>query len=334
MTTEDLLTKATNKESYFFHSFPRPRKDENFRATAKRALKIISFMSEVGLILAPEIVKWQTEPIAGEGEPPLEFIQKRACFTELSEDLLPNHSRTFGPVSLAFDIKALRSIGATPVVYAPQGISDQVVSYLSTFLVRGAYNTRAVMQALHDLNTVRSKLVAQYGLVADNCVANLKNEYPPGHISQEFTVALKDIESVLSHILFRNIPFDHSISVLDMFQNMFYPTDNDHAGDALGYYRQREWRLIGSNIAFNGFPLCRELTAIEKGKLEKVDKSFWAKGIVCKGDRSKRLDLAVIYQGYEGWSIFDAIKKVIVPHIIFEDMKKLVGRHVEIELAQ
>ncbi len=66
-----------------------------------------------------------------------------------------------------------------------------------------------------------------------------------------------NIDAMMKHVGYRNIPFDHSIGMLGIFLNIFYPTDNTHSGELLGYYRQREWRLIGGELNFNDRPLGR-----------------------------------------------------------------------------
>ena len=106
---------------YFFHSFPRPKATESRGATLNRALGILSLMKRVGLILAPELVVWDVG-ILGSGAKPVALLQRRASFTELDISELRSHSRKFGPLSLAFDIGALRNAGAVPVIYVPKAM--------------------------------------------------------------------------------------------------------------------------------------------------------------------------------------------------------------------
>jgi hypothetical protein len=53
-------------DRFFFHTFPRPEQRESAEATLDRALDILSFMKEAGLVLAPEIVNWEL-PLEGGG---------------------------------------------------------------------------------------------------------------------------------------------------------------------------------------------------------------------------------------------------------------------------
>jgi hypothetical protein len=120
-------------ERFFYHSFPRPKAGEQL---LEKGLQILAFMKEVGLVLAPEIVKWNASALST-NEEEVQILQRRACFTEIARSEVPEHSRTFGPISMAFDIADLRASGALPVIYAPQGMPDNMVSLLSTFIVRG-----------------------------------------------------------------------------------------------------------------------------------------------------------------------------------------------------
>jgi hypothetical protein len=107
----------------FFHSFPRPKKDEPPHLVLARGLKILDLMKQVGLVLAPEVVSWDLSVIRPGGKP-LGILQRRASFTELDVSELPGHSAVFGPISLSFDVAKLRDAGATPVIYVPQGTAD------------------------------------------------------------------------------------------------------------------------------------------------------------------------------------------------------------------
>jgi hypothetical protein len=133
-----------SERRFFYHSFPRPKHGEEPETNLEQGTKILSFMAEAGLILAPEVVHWDASAVSGNSEEIL-ILQRRACFTELSESELPGHSRIFGPISLAFDIADLRGAGALPVIYSPQGIKNSIVSQLSTILLRGAWHTEKAL---------------------------------------------------------------------------------------------------------------------------------------------------------------------------------------------
>ena len=51
------------EERFFYHSFPRPRAEEDASSTPERGLQILAYMKEVGLVLAPEVVQWDASAL-------------------------------------------------------------------------------------------------------------------------------------------------------------------------------------------------------------------------------------------------------------------------------
>jgi len=105
-------------------------------------------MATSGLILAPEIVAWR-QPFADGTARKTEIKQIRACFTELSESELADHSATFGDFSLEFDIPILRAHGATPVIYMPQGLVDDDMSVLASNVVAHLQDAKYTITQLY-----------------------------------------------------------------------------------------------------------------------------------------------------------------------------------------
>lgn len=238
----------------FFHSFPRAKTGEREEVTLDRGLSILTSLKEVGLVLAPEMVEWDVGAITS-GREQLRLLQRRASFTELSFGELVGHSRAFGPIALSFDIGKLREAGATPVIYVPQGLTASALSQIGTFCVRGAYHTRAVLRQLQELEEVSDPSRAQkrFGQpTSSDYTLKLQNTDPSGKIVVSKEIPAAHVQYFLQHVGFNSIPFNHSTGILSVFMNMFYPTDNTHADVQLGYYRQREWRLIAGDMNFNG----------------------------------------------------------------------------------
>jgi hypothetical protein len=215
-TARPFDTEGIMDTRYFFHSFPRGKANERQDDTLARGLKILAFMKEVGIVLAPELVKWDITGIVGDAEEKLETLQRRVCFTELSAEELPQHAITCGPIALAFSIEKLRTAGATPVVYVPQGFQSDPLSLLAIFLVRGAHHTRHVLNEINDIaeGADRDRLQAKLGLpVNEDYTLNLKNSGKSGEIVADYPVPAAHINQLMKHIGFNNIPFDHSVGV-------------------------------------------------------------------------------------------------------------------------
>jgi len=319
-------------DRFFFHTFPRPKQCELSEATQNRALSILRFMKEAGLVLAPEIVNWQL-PLQEGGVEHLPILQRRACFTELSVGELDGHMATFGPISLSFDIDKLRAIGLTPVIYVPQGAGIGSLSQISSFCVKAAWHTRYVLQRLQELKEVSDPATAlkRFGYpLSPNATLQLQNTDPTGTAVANYTVPASNVDAMMKHIGYRNIPFDHSIGMLSVFLNIFYPTDNTHSGELLGYYRQREWRLIGGELNFNNRLLGRPLTQPEIARLMTIDEHFWSRELSWAGSLRPRSALAVIYDPADKWDFFEIVEKVFVPRSIEMEARAIAGNKVAV----
>jgi hypothetical protein len=312
---------------HFFHSFPRPRAGEDRQDTIKRGLKILSLMKDVGLVQAPEVVSWDVSAMTA-GKETLQILQRRACFTELALSELDKHSQTFGPFALSFNIEELRIAGAMPVVYVPQGSVESPLSLLGQFAVRGAWHTHYVLRQLQDLKEASDPVSAQQRFgrpLLPDATITLRNPDASGSTVAEDVVPASHVDAVMKYVGFNNIPFDQSVGVLSIFLNMFYPTDNTHVGEILGYYRQREWRLIAGDLLFNNRAMGRSLTQQEVQSLNDIDSQFWTRDLIVDGRKQSRSSLALAYDPVNNWNLFDLVEAVHVPQAIVDDVKQVVG---------
>jgi hypothetical protein len=314
----------------FFHSFPRPKKDEPPHLVLARGLKILDLMKQVGLVLAPEVVSWDLSVIRPGGKP-LGILQRRASFTELDVSELPGHSAVFGPISLSFDVAKLRDAGATPVIYVPQGTADSPLSHIATFCVNGVHHTKYVLSFLHQLKEASdpARLSQRLNMpVSPNFELPLRNTGPDGSVIAEYKFGASTVRDFLQYIGFNNIPFDHSAAVLGFLLNLFYPTDNTYKNDQLGYYRQREWRLIYSDLAVKGRPVGRKLSSPEIAKLEEIDPEFWSRELVVDGVRQRRSALALVFDPVPGWDFFELAEEILVPERAIDQVRAIVGEKI------
>src|SRR5271165_6017221 len=98
------------EERFLYHSFPR--RGSNSAVEIETGCKVLSLIRDVGLLLAPEAVKWQYTH-ADDTPPRIQEIwQRRISFTELLPSELPRHAETFGHFALEFRIDTLKSLGA------------------------------------------------------------------------------------------------------------------------------------------------------------------------------------------------------------------------------
>lgn len=183
------------------HSFPRPKQDETEDVTLNRALRILSLIKDIGLVLAPEVQKWDFQQ-ATPNDLPLRILQRRLCFTDLSADDLSRHSKIFGPLALFFDSTKLRNTGAMPVIYMPQGISEPI-SLIGALCVNGMQHTKHVLGQLQELKNYATPETASSSFgkpVAHDYNLHLQNTNAAGEIITSHSVPAEHVKQVLSHI--------------------------------------------------------------------------------------------------------------------------------------
>ncbi|MFM0391183.1 hypothetical protein [Paraburkholderia phytofirmans] len=332
MTTETIKPTLDNRR--FFHSFPRPKKKDHPSATLDRGLRILKLMRDTGLILAPEVVDWDLTSLGVAEKEKLQFLQRRACFTELSFDELPQHAETFGPISLAFDITRLRLSGAVPVNYVPQGSADNPASALPTLFARGVYHTQLVLGKLRDIHR--------------NCYPEHVKSFAPNGISPDakfhfpktsdgnggVEVPISHVKALLDNVTFGSIPFDHSEAVLGALLNLYYPTDNARHGETLAYYRQREWRLFGGGFNLNGRPTASPLTGPQRTELEAIDPHFWQRTeryrVGLEEHSGTRSELALRYTPSDRFDFLELVEAIYAPPGAIDKIKEVVGTKVPI----
>lgn len=312
----------TNEARFFYHSFPRPRSGESDSQTANRGLVILQSMEKLGLVLAPEVVQWD-DPV-GLGTPsPIQVLQRRICFTELSPRELSGHTTRFGPFALEFDTTALRRIGALPVIYMPQALSgEDHLALLGPFVVGHLGQMRGSLEKLNELDQLDDLTYLQgqnpeASSISDDCLVTLGNGDESRGVIQEFEVPLKTIRGVLNYLGFETAPFNTMLGAISIAQAMFYPTDDDHQNLELGYYRQREWRITG-DYSVNGSPRGRSPRDEEKELLLGIDRVFWERKTHSSGEL-RRVDEALVLVQPTPRELMGMVRRLIVPDAFAND---------------
>lgn len=300
---------------YFYHSFPRPRPGEPPHEVISRGLSILKSIKGSGLMLAPEIVEWHIPPGLSIGvASPLRLFQQRICFTELSPDELTNHSETFGPFAMEFDIGALRRAGALPVIYMPQALSENDhLALIGLFVVSDLNQIRDLLQIL---DRVKSASASENHPLM--CLNNGDDERGVVH---SYSVSRSMVHDFIRFLTFERAPFSEMIGITTIAQSLFYPTDNRHTDTTLGYYRQREWRITGG-YDVNGEPRGRELDDAEKQTLMEIDTEFWTKEIYDGKKTYRRIDKAAALSSPGPQELAELLHRLIVPADTLEEVQR------------
>jgi Putative abortive phage resistance protein AbiGi, antitoxin len=313
---------SQHERRFFYHSFPRPRREDSPEKTISKGIEILRSIKEIGFLLAPEIVKWDT-PVSIGSKSPILIPQLRISFTEIKESELPKHANIFGPFALEFDLDDLRKEGAMPVIYAPQARGTE--DHLS---LTGAIIVSHLRHINHLVSQLQS-LTEAYDAAEKNKIEKitLNNLGDKGEIVQSYEISIGIIRELINFLSFKNAPFKSMIGVLHLMQSLFYPTDNEHLNDDLAYYRQREWRITGGyNV--NSRPRSRPLTQVEKERVLTIDAAFWSRKDQIDGTEVSRIDRAQVLNQFRDRPLVDDIRRIIVPKSVESIARELFGDKV------
>ena len=311
---------------YFYHSFARPKSDnsdENF----EKSFRILQNIKEFGLILAPEIVTWDISLI-DKTTKIIRFRQSRISFTELSESELKEHTKVFGPISIEFDLQTLRAMGAQPVIYVPKEMQADK-SFANTFvgagqtaiwLLRMSWNLLGLLENIQKhIETARQQNVpvTLHSYSKSTGSENISQIHPD------------ELEKVIQFLSFERAPFDKLMGGLHFFSSLLYPADNHYRNDILGYYRQREWRILPGLIAGNE-ALTQPLDIERISRLISIDNEFWSKSIEDDEKSFVRAEEAFCISTFNGKPIHEFIRRVFVPEKYKNKAEDLFPRKIHI----
>jgi hypothetical protein len=131
-----------------------------------------------------------------------------------------------------------------------------------------------------------------------------------GSVQTELTIrGARDLLAYLEH---GHQPIHILRSAVQALAGYFYPVEDLNYTDVLGYYRQREWRIIGNMVHMNQ-PMSRNCSGAEQAFLEKLDPQFWARTIDLPTGPTKRSMAAQVYPIFRGQPVFASVRRVIAP---------------------
>lgn len=301
---------------YFYHSFPR-RCIDNTTQTFEKGLKILESIIEEGLILAPEIINFK-EPLSdGSFSEPWSNIQKRCCFTELSEAELPKHQEVFGQFALEFEIPTLRYLGAIPIFYTPTGKhTDTGLEHVANSLMCRVGEIQLALDRLAKLDS----LVKQTS--NKNEVLNIAKN---GNVIGSTRCSIGGAEDLINYLTSGSQPIDILRNALRIISQYFYPTENLKYNDELTYYRQREWRIIG-NMSHHGKELTSSLETSTIQRLKDVDEKFYNKELEFHTGKYKIYEQCLLFKEYNNKPIIHYVNRIHVPKQVKERVEKLLTK--------
>lgn len=251
--------------NYFFHSFPRLRRNESRDRQLEKGSRIAASLLKNGLLMSPENYSLPVIDDAGQVSDSLNATQRRACFTELPAAELPQHSRTFGPFALAYSIERLRQLGALPVFYIPTPIQEGYLSNLGLEILLGITDAARLVGTLA---MIQRKL-------AESPDLQLKFRGTVVNYSLHESAAIRSfIDTLFESALADATTTDFRLGAA---ASCFYPTENAEYTEQLAYYRQREWRIVHGSFTYAGNEPFVKATDAQVADLLEIDKEFFSK---------------------------------------------------------
>jgi hypothetical protein len=303
------------QERLLYHSFPR--RDRNSAVEIDTGCKVLSLIRDAGLLLAPEIVKWQYSHADGTPPRKQEIQQTRVCFTELSPSELPRHAENFGHFALEFRIDVLKGLGAIPVFYIPQsGGVAETPAELGSIVVMQSIDAAALVMRLAQM---------KQDIEAAPSPTSGRRDWTFGSDTQKkFSLDVEETRRVIEALTYGLTPPAMLFHGLLGLLHLFYPADDVIHNDDLAYYRQREWR-IGRNFAIRGEDVMRLPSAELIERVLNIDGAFWGDEFPRgSGSKKRRAEQLLVYPGIGGKRIIEAVNRVIVPPGAVERAKTIM----------
>ncbi|MCI5125718.1 MAG: hypothetical protein D3925_14900 [Candidatus Electrothrix sp. AR5] len=304
-------------ERYFYHSFPRRHHGATREEVLSKGLKILDSIVESGLILTPEKTDWFEFLTDGNRSKPVEVVQKRVCFTELSPSELPRHSDTFGEFALEFSIETLRCLGGSPVFYLPSmSLEETSCSGMSGALICRMLEIQELLTRLKGMDEVAKSTTNKSELLSIT-----RN----GVVTDTTRCTAGGAEDLLAMLQSEMQPISVLLGSLQAISGFFYPTEDLKRNKILHYYRQREWRIIANGV-WRGENVCDELSESEIKTLLDIDTDFFGKEMDFPTGRYTIARQSRKLKSLAGKHVLQYLKRLIVPEEAISRAKSILDK--------
>jgi len=294
-------------ERYFYHSFPR-RKEKTDEV--EKGLKILSMMKKMGLLLTSENVPWPDLSSDSSSSESWTIAQVHCCFTELGPAELLQHAEHFGHFAIEFDIDVLPRLGAMPIFYLPRRPIGGAEALAKEFVA-----------CIGDIQKLLKRLLDLEDLVRINSNKDKRVVITENNVTRETRSSVGGAEDLLSSLTKDIQPTARLNAEIRALSGYFYPIDDLEYTSLLGYYRQREWRILGN------MGLTRPLKAHERESLLQLDAEFFKKKLKFGTGIHARIDECKVFQELDGKPIIGYARRVIVPAVAVQRAREIVNEH-------
>ena len=307
------------KERYFYHSFPS-RGGEGLPATYSKRLKILSSIANHGLLLAPEDIEWRENLSNGTLGQPLRVFQKRVCFTELAPAELGEHALRYGPFALEFDIQTLRRLGGMPVFYIPRSLGTDIgFEGIGPTLLARLAEIQKVLTRLVQIEELVNMTPDKDQLLSVTRYAD---------VMAQLWCSGGAAEDLLSYLNSGTQKLPMLLNTIKALSGLFYPTEDQGDTDLLGYYREREWRIIDAWMR-KGQRVSQSLSNDEVQLLLDIDHEYFGTLVKFPTGEYTRAEQSQMLRYLNEEPVLAYARRLIVPEAAINE-----ARHVVAEAAQ
>lgn len=304
------MSEIRAPDRYFYHSFPRRPQTEGHR----HGLTILEMIRDFGLLMTPEIARWQYSHADGTPPRSQSMVQRRISFTELAPSELEGHAKDFGPFALEFDIDSLKRLGAIPVFYVPQAGEGRDAGGLGGTLMNHLIDAMRLTDRIAQMEAILSSAPP------DRDRQGITISVDAGPVL--FDLDVKEARETLRALSLGLAPAGQLAAFLEGGLNYFYPADGrDNA--ALQYYRQREWRIAG-NVGVRDEEMMRTPSVAIIDRLLALDPNFFGRqfppadevvsNTSLHGQPPQRLvDWCWVFQEFDSKRALRWVRRIIAP---------------------
>jgi len=283
-----------------------------------RGCSLLDSMCRNGLLLVPELVSW-SDPTQSDSSNRINAVQRRICFTELSTEELPEHIEAFGGFCLEFTIESLRALGALPVIYVPDKISDTSLhDAVGTSMLANLAASAAVLSSFAEFLTLAGPTTFVDVTMRATGIKTTHN------FDVNQTIAIRQFLEAVA--VAQGIPFHEMRNALHGMSSLFYPTENNKYTDSLGYYRQREW-CIFSGPYVNGEPTTFQATDIQAEELLKLDGEFFSRQLDFADGRYTLAIKSHFLREIGTRHVLSHARRILVPHKSLKAAAEILERY-------
>jgi len=294
---------------FLYHNFPR-RGSDNIDLAITRGLAILSSMIKSGLLLTPEVTEWREHLQNGTLSQPVMLFQKRICFTLLAPSELQEHAKEFGPFAFEYSVENLRRLGGVPVFYIPYAREkDMGLEGIGGALMARLSEIQKLLTRLSDL---------------DGIIQTTQNKNEPLNVTHNRICTVGAAEDLIHFLTDKMEPPSQLLNSIRGLSGFFCPTEDPNLKEILGYYRQREWRIIG-NMIKSGKESTRSLREAEIEKVIEIDNEFFGHQLDFPNGLYNRAEQSLIFHEVDNKHVLHFAHRLIVPEKALEEASQIIG---------